>query len=161
MRQSMDSVLSLFDRVDLKEESYVWVFDRIVVGSAYEYTGRVQHAGDEDFRNLGGQCLCAVYGAACLSGIVACHGQVFFYDAVEGGTEVHASGRRDRRGDHLYGDQGYGDAGAGQSGDDHRDLTADRGVSDRAFRAFWRGKAAAGDAQDRGNGRGDCRNCDF
>ena len=28
----MDSVLSLFDRVDLKEESYVWVFDRIVVG---------------------------------------------------------------------------------------------------------------------------------
>ena len=82
-------------------------------------------------------------------------------DAVEGGTEVHAFGRRDRRGDHIYGDQGYGDAGAGQSGDDHRDLTVDRGVSDRAFRAFWRGKAAAGDAQDCWNGRGDCRNCDF
>ena len=42
------------------EGSNVWIFDSIVVGGADERPGCVQHAGYEDFRHLGGECLRAV-----------------------------------------------------------------------------------------------------
>ena len=45
-----------------------WIFDCAFIGSADEYTGCFQYAGDKGLQHMGGKRICAADGAACLSG---------------------------------------------------------------------------------------------
>ena len=135
--------------------SHDWIFDCADFRGADEYTGSVQYAGYQNFRDLGGQRVCAADGFSGVHGRVALHGQELFCFSLEGGTQIHALRGRDRSGHHLYRDQEHEYAGTGQGRYADRHSPADRGVRHRTAWDLRRGEAASGTAESIGHGGGD------